>query len=208
MAYLTLFLLFLLVAVIPFFSVFIQTIKNLIMFAIIIMVVSGALMAHFGLEFFPLFFMLIYIGAIIVSTLFMVLTFDLRREYVKKIYFEGAFFNISAYFFISAFSLPVINFFGSKLWPHGSADEFDRLLAYNLCLENPLMANSFCARHFGGGYGVNKSLYNTLLEHTNDIAPISDNLYTSYGLLFIILGVILTMALFAALTMLKGPNKR
>lgn len=84
---------------IPFFCVFVQTIRNLIAFAVLIFLISINLILFYKIEFFPIFFMLIYIGAIVVITLFMVLTFDLRAEYSsKKIYDARALTNSSVYF--------------------------------------------------------------------------------------------------------------
>jgi len=89
---------FLLVILIPFFSVFVQTIKNLIFFILIVIAVCVNLMLSYGMEFFPIFFILVYIGAIVVSTLFMVLTFDLKFEYIKRVFSPKALFNVFLYF--------------------------------------------------------------------------------------------------------------
>lgn len=45
-------------------------------------------------------------------------------------------------------------------------------------------------------------------ERVSDIVVISDNLYTTYALLFIILGLVLTLALVAALTIIKKKVTR
>jgi NADH:ubiquinone oxidoreductase subunit 6 (subunit J) len=65
------------------------------------------------------------------------------------------------------------------------------------------MSKEFCDKYYGKKE-FSKSLYNVVGEKTSDISVISDNLYTSYALLFIVLGVILTIALVAALSLLKG----
>jgi len=57
--------------------------------------------------------------------------------------------------------------------------------------------------HFGKT-GVSRGLYQSIGESVNDVVIICNNLYTTYSLLFILLGVILTIALIAALSLLKG----
>src|ERR1700744_3075590 len=93
----------LLLCMIPFFCAFIQTIKNLLFFVALVSAVSLNFLLYYGVEFFPIFFILIYVGAIIVSTLFMVLTFDLRREYTRRTVSKKGLFNATCYFFLSAF---------------------------------------------------------------------------------------------------------
>jgi len=188
---------------IPFFCVFVQTIKNLIAFVFLIFLVSINLMLFYSIEFFPIFFMLIYIGAIVVTTLFMVLTFDLRAEYSsRKVYEPKALFNAFIYFISSFVFLAVNSLFERSLWKYGSLDEYDRIEILNQCLARRGLHANFCNTHFGGAAN-SRGLYNAVGESINDVAVISDNLYSNYGALFVILGVLLTMALLAALTLLK-----
>lgn len=79
---------------------------------------------------------------------------------------------------------------------------------YNKCMAHQDMAPEFCNKFFGKTE-VSRGLYHSIGEKINDIVIISDNLYTNYGLLFLILGVILTMALLSALAILKskGPKE-
>jgi len=97
----------LLIIVMPFFCVFVQTIKNLIAFAVLIFLIAINLMLFFSIEFLPLFFMLIYVGAIIVTTLFMVLTFDLRAEYSSKKTFDAKALKNVVFYFVSSSLLAV-----------------------------------------------------------------------------------------------------
>ncbi len=87
--------------VIPLFAIYRQTIRNLLAFMALVFVVSINLMIHLAIEFFPIFFMLVYIGAIVVTVLFVVLTFDLRAEYNKKIYEPRGLFNSSLYLIVT-----------------------------------------------------------------------------------------------------------
>lgn len=84
----------------------------------------------------------------------------------------------------------------------GTLDEIDRTLAFHECSTAGFM-QGFCDKHFGKK-GFDKGLYHTIGEHVNDLTVVSNHLYTTYALLFVILGVILTIALVAALTLLKG----
>jgi NADH:ubiquinone oxidoreductase subunit 6 (subunit J) len=61
---------------------------------------------------------------------------------------------------------------------------------------------NFCDTHFGGAANA-RGLYSAIGDSLNDIAVVSDNLYSTYGALFALMGVILTLALLAALTLLK-----
>lgn len=91
---LTIFFFIILLLLIPMFSIFVQTIKNLLVFVAIVLAVAANLMLFYGIEFFPIFLGLVYVGAIVVTTLFMVLTFDLRAEYSKKIFHDNMLSNI------------------------------------------------------------------------------------------------------------------
>jgi NADH:ubiquinone oxidoreductase subunit 6 (subunit J) len=160
-------------------------------------------MLFYSLEFFPIFFMLIYIGAIIVTTLFVVLTFDLRTEYSSKKVFEPkALFNIFL-FYVCSFTFPsLLVYLDRNLLQHGRLSEAHRVEAYSKCLDTAGVHSSFCDTHFGLK-GMHRSLYNAVGESQNDIVVISNNLYSSYALLFLILGIILTIALLAALSLLR-----
>jgi len=193
----------LLLIFIPLFCVFVQTIKNLIAFVFLIFLISINLMLFFSIEFFPIFFMLIYIGAIIVTTLFMVLTFDLRSEYASKKTFEPkALFNMSLYFFSSFFIFTLVTYLQRTLWKNGSLGELERIQVYTECMATRGIEARFCANHFGKT-AADRGFYHTTGENINDITIIADHLYTTYAPLFILLGVILTIALLAALSILK-----
>ena len=202
MFFLSLLFLSILLIVIPMFSIFIQTIKNLILFVFFIVVISLSLMLSFGLEFFPIFFILVYVGAIVVTTLFMILTFDLRAEYVKKVFSNKALFNVFLYFFIT----PVI-YYTAVLFPNfffndHEMDILDKSYLFQRCQKTIDLDPVFCNKYFGE-LGGDRSLYGFIQEQNSDIAVISSNLYSHYSLLFIILGIILTLALLAALTLVK-----
>src|ERR1700722_6432602 len=122
MLFVTCFFTLLLLVMVPFFLAFIQTIKNLIFFVSLVTAVSLNFLLYYGVEFFPIFFILIYIGAIIVSTLFMVLTFDLRREYVRKSISKKGLFNAASYFF-RQYSLR------RRSWPTACCGLVDLLIA-------------------------------------------------------------------------------
>ena len=108
MYFVTILFIILLLLIIPLFSTFIQTVKNLIVFIVLILLISINLMLFYSLEFFPIFFILVYIGAIVVTTLFMVLTFDLRTEYVKQIFSPKALANSFLYFFLTSFFFVIL----------------------------------------------------------------------------------------------------
>ena len=160
-------------------------------------------MLSFGLEFFPIFFILVYVGAIVVTTLFMILTFDLRAEYAKKTFSNKALFNVFLYFSITPAIYFVSTAFPYILLDNKEMDILDKTYLFNRCHTSTHNIDPlFCDKYFGG-LTSDKSLYGLLNEHTSDIAVLSNNLYSHYSLLFILLGVILTFALFAALTLVK-----
>ena len=184
------------------FSIFIQTIKNLILFVFFIVVISLSLMLSFGLEFFPIFFILVYVGAIVVTTLFMILTFDLRVEYVKKTFSNKALFNIFLYFFITPAVYYLAILFPNFFFEGREMDVLDKSYLFHRCQKTTDLDPVFCNKYFGE-LGGDKSLYGFIQDQNSDIAAISSNLYSHYSLLFIILGIILTLALLAALTLVK-----
>jgi hypothetical protein len=81
--------------------------------------------------------------------------------------------------------------------------EFDRLRLYNECLNTRGLYILFCDSSFGKA-GHDRGFYHFSVARLNDIAIISDNLYSTYAFLFILLGIILTLVLLAALSLLKG----
>ena len=151
--------------------------------------------------------MMIYIGAIIVTVLFLVLTFDLRSEYNGKVYDPKGLFN-STLFLISSSGFFFVAAASNKfLWQNGVLGERERLTVYNKCLENIDLAPDFCNKFYGKNE-IDRGLYYSIGEKVNDVAVVSDNLYTSYALLFIVLGVILTIALLVALAILKDKDSK
>lgn len=61
-----------------------QTIRNIISFALLALCMAFGVGVTYGIHYYPMFILLTYVGAIIVATLFVVLTFDLRYEYKHK----------------------------------------------------------------------------------------------------------------------------
>lgn len=81
----------------------IQTIRNIISFAALVVLISFGVGLSFGIHYFPIFFLLTYVGAIIVVTLFVVLTFDIRLEYKqKKKYIDEIFYVLGLAEFFDA----------------------------------------------------------------------------------------------------------
>jgi len=58
-----------------------------------------------------------------------------------------------------------------------------------------------CREHFINSR--DRSLYNNLVDYTNDLQVVSSNFYTNYSFLFICLAIMLTIALMSALAILK-----
>jgi hypothetical protein len=137
----------------------------------------------------------------------MVLTFDLRREYVRRAISRKGLFNAACYFFFTSVFFSSSLLADRLLWPSGSVDRFDILAAYHSCKSMRHLSRSFCDRAFGAD-AHSKGLYQLLDNKVVDIGLVSDNFYNGYVFLFLILGIILTIALFAALTMIKGPARR
>ncbi len=79
-------------------------------------------------------------------------------------------------------------------------------MLYTACVERDGTTLEFCNKFFGKK-DMSKGLYHSIAEHNNDIVAISDNLYTTYSILFLVLGVVLTVALLCALTILKNDGR-
>lgn len=64
---------------------YVQTIRNIISFALLAICMAFGIGITYGIHYYPMFLLLTYVGAIIVATLFVVLTFDLRYEYKQNV---------------------------------------------------------------------------------------------------------------------------
>jgi NADH:ubiquinone oxidoreductase subunit 6 (subunit J) len=73
---------------------YVQTLRNIISFAFLALCISFGLGLTYGVQYYPLFILLTYVGAIIVSTLYVVLTFDIRNEYKQKVSHVDNFWSI------------------------------------------------------------------------------------------------------------------
>jgi hypothetical protein len=92
----------LLLILIPLFGTFVQTIKNLLAFIALMFTISVMLILVLRIEFMPLFFLVTYLGAIIITLMFLVLTFDRREENGKGVFEPKGLFNMFMFFMISA----------------------------------------------------------------------------------------------------------
>lgn len=83
---------------------YIQTIRNILSFAFLALCLSFGFGLSFNIHYYPIFLMLTYVGAIVVTTLFVVLTFDIRKEYKqKKKHFDNYLDTLVLSNFIEAF---------------------------------------------------------------------------------------------------------
>jgi len=193
----------LLLLTVPFFGSRIETIKNLLYFAAIVFLVAASLGFYYGTYYIPIFFALVYVGAVTVSTLMVVLTFDLRAEYTKVKFHAKFVLSIILYYSLSAaaFSVSLLAFKPIDRATHPLTHS-DILEKYMKCLSNRSNSVQFCTDNYKA-MGRELSFIEKLSGPTSDIHTLSSNFYTTYALLFIVLAVLLTMALIAALSIIK-----
>lgn len=99
-------LIFILV-ILPLFCSRVETLKNLLSFAVVVAFVALLLGSVFSVQYFPIFLLLVYVGAVVVTTLFISLTLDLRLERNKNRYHPRFFASVVTYFILA----PSILFF-------------------------------------------------------------------------------------------------
>lgn len=186
---------------------FVQTIRNILSFAFLALCISFGLGLTYNIQYYPVFLLLTYVGAILVATLFVVLTFDIRYEYKQKLTYVEHFWPImvltnalDAFFCYSWTILRRVNPYSSEIGPSSiSADELKS--AFEKCAAKHPDLVETCRNQFITSR--DRSLYNNLLDYTNDLHVVSSNFYTNYSFLFICLSIVLSIALMAALAILK-----
>lgn len=186
---------------------YIQTVRNIISFAALVLFLSFGVGVSFGIQYYPMFLMLTYVGAIIVATLFVVLTFDIRKEYKqKKKYIDDIFYVIGLSEAINAFicfcwillerESVHSSFVGRRFV---DPETIERV--HERCVLKHGEIFSICDKSFLRH--ADASLYSHVKTYTNDLHVVSSNLYTNYSFLFICLAILLSISLMAALTILK-----
>jgi NADH:ubiquinone oxidoreductase subunit 6 (subunit J) len=197
----------LLLVALPFFALRVQTIKNLIFFAALITLVAASLGQYYHVHYFPIFMMLIYIGAVIVSALFVVLTFDLRKEYRSGRSFVSNYLSIlSTYFLLTPTTfLLSLHFSGALvLTPKTTLPgRLNLVEIYAACCDNPHFSNMFCDDQLKLVLR-DRGLYDVLLSSSNDLFIVSSTFYTTHSLLFLTLSILLSLALVAAMSIIKN----
>jgi len=131
----------------------------------------------------------------------MVLTFDLQFEYMKRIFSPRALPNLFMYFLFAP-ALHGLVLWMPKFFMAPRVGEFERVEAYQRCLNTSHIDDLFCHHAFSKEM-LSRGLYNTVADHVTDINYVSVNFYSSYSPLLIILAIVLTFALLAALGILK-----
>lgn len=186
---------------------YVQTVRNIISFAFLALCMSFGLGLTYGIHYYPIFLMLTYVGAIIVATLFVVLTFDIRAEYKQKSSHVNHFWSvvivsniIDGFFIFSWAILRRVVPYSSTIGP-SSVSEEDLRAAFERCSTNHPDLVDLCREHFISS--KNRSLYNNILDYTNDLNVVSSHFYTTYSFLFICLAILLSIALMSALAILK-----
>lgn len=187
-------LLFVTTSIIMFFPLFIQSLWNVITLAAIVAFVCLDAAIWFSLEFFPLFVLLVYIGAIMVSTLFVVLSFSFRHENKKGVFREDA-SDLLKYVAV-LFSALVAVF--SCNWTR-----FSRATADHTSLIDQLISREGIS--VGSGVGARTAASNLAggVNRVEDMWIISSSLYSKHWLLFLVLGAFLSLSLIAALAIIR-----
>lgn len=159
------------------FPVFVQTLRNIIVFFLIVSLTGCLVSQLLSLEFYPVFLLLVYLGAIVVNTLFVILTFDIREEYRLRDTVEEwpVLFAVQGVFTILSILLatPVLSVFFKE-----------RRDAANI---------------FAGDVADSNFMRLVSQSHT-DLNSVAGAMYSSLSEYFLSVGVVLTMALFVAIS--------
>lgn len=178
-----LFFIFLTFNLIFLFPVFVQTLRNIIVFFLIIAMTSCLTGLLLNMEFYPVFLVLVYLGAIVVSTLFVILTFDIREEYRLRDTTEGW----VGIFIIQAALMCLAIVFLPAVITDVLSERHERTKAFRT-------PENVCS-------------YVQAISRTHaDADVLSATTYSSFSEYFMAAGIILTMALFVALAIAK-PKK-
>lgn len=159
------------------FPVFVQTLRNIIVFFLIVSLTGCLVSQLLGLEFYPVFLLLVYLGAIVVNTLFVILTFDIREEYRLRDTVED--------------------------WPVLFAVQ-GVLTILSILLATPVLSvflKERCdtANLFAGDVADSNFMRLVSQSHT-DLNSVAGVMYSSLSEYFLSVGVVLTMALFVAIS--------
>lgn len=210
----SLFLLF----IINLFPYFRQTKKNLMWLVFIFIVISIFMIVDLGLEFIPLAYLLIYVGAVAVMFLFIIVTVDPKLENQKDtfelIVFPAVainnFLTAILYFLISApagnshIALSINKFFNflrrakyfkKKIYPQ---DEI-----FNIRYDHThysIQSWKFIKHNI---YGDNLSFYSILEYRMKDIFVFSEYFYNHHSFLLVIVGFILTVSMIVSIVIAK-----
>lgn len=181
----TFFILWLILALLlSCFPFFLHTLRNVVLFALIVVLISILANHSFGVEFYPLFCCFVYLGAVTVSTLFVIHTFDWRREYARGGLFDKGIYWNSVFCFLLAF--PITSIVASRV-----VNYFE--VTYR---------NDDLPCHTPVDLGLNESL----TRAGSDFYALGDYLYYENASLLIFLGFFLTAALLCAVETYKLVN--
>lgn len=193
--------------ILPLFCARVETLKNLLSFAVAVSFVALLIGLVYRVEYFPIFILLVYVGAVVVTSLFVSLTLDLRTERNKNRYHPNFFKCVVTYFVISPIALFLTTLIERLFKLHTFT--FSRLSVEQAalrCLESGRYSPKFCNDAFNSSTKISLTELHT--QATNDLAVISSNFYSHYAVLFIVLTILLTIALFSSLSIVKKSKKK
>ena len=158
-----------------------QTLKNIIVFFLIIVMTSCLAGVLLELEFYPIFLILVYLGAIVVNTLFVILTFDIREEYRLRDTVEEWMYMFSVQMLLM---IPSVVTFPAVI---------TRIV-------NERQESAKIFRSLEGGY----TSYSQVSSHSSTDADIlAATMYSDFSEYFLTVGAVLTIALFVAISVAR-----